>query len=248
VYDSWQNESYEGGQLAPLDDTRMALRHQKLSMLKSKLRQSNIEVKSVLLGGHPAYEKVLALINKGVSDLVVLGTSSKAGLKRFVLGSTAEEIMRTANRPVLTVGPRVKPATERASLFQKIVFATDFSEGSAEASEFASALAHECGAQLYFCHVVGRTACGPEIQEEIDSTVIENLTRTALRCSCDWCKTQTVLEHGDAAEGILQLARKVQADLIVLGPRAHSFRLTHMERGVTLDVLTKADCPVLTVR
>ena len=40
---------------------------------------------------------------------------------------------------------------------------------------------------------------------------------------------------------------KVRADLIVMGPRKRSFWLTHVKRGVTLDVLARAKCPVLTV-
>ena len=248
VYDSWQNESYEGGQLAPLDSQRLVVRHQKLAMLKSKLSQTGIKAKSLLLNGHPAFEKVLALINGGGSDLVVLGTHSKAGLKRFVLGSTAEEIMRTANRPVLTVGPRVKHATERNPVFRNIVFTPDFSNESVKAAEYTSFLAQENGAHLYFCHVVGQTDQDAQRQEAIDYSFLGRLNSTAMKCSCDWCMKQTLLEHGDAAEGILKLAKKVQADLIVLGPRAHSFMLTHLERGVTLDVLAHAECPVLTVR
>jgi hypothetical protein len=32
-----------------------------------------------------------------------------------------------------------------------------------------------------------------------------------------------------------------------MGPRKHSFWLTHVKRGVTLEVLAHATCPVLTV-
>jgi len=45
----------------------------------------------------------------------------------------------------------------------------------------------------------------------------------------------------------LAVAEKVKADLIVMGPRKHSFWLTHVRRGVTLEVLAQATCPVLTV-
>ena len=51
----------------------------------------------------------------------------------------------------------------------------------------------------------------------------------------------------DAAKGILELAKRVHADLTVLGPRKPTFVLTHLERGVILEVLADAECPVLTV-
>ena len=55
------------------------------------------------------------------------------------------------------------------------------------------------------------------------------------------------IAFGAPAESILALAEKVKADLIVMGPRKHSFWLTHVKRGVTLEVLAQATCPVLTV-
>ncbi len=36
-------------------------------------------------------------------DLVVMGTHGATGLRRLVMGSTAENVVRTANCPVLTV-------------------------------------------------------------------------------------------------------------------------------------------------
>jgi nucleotide-binding universal stress UspA family protein len=56
-----------------------------------------------------------------------------------------------------------------------------------------------------------------------------------------------VVEHGNAAESILELANRVHADLIVLGARNASFWLTHVEHGLTPDLLAEAKCPVMTV-
>jgi nucleotide-binding universal stress UspA family protein len=39
------------------------------------------------------------------SDLIVCGTHGRTGLRRFALGSTAEEIVRRSNSPVLLVPP-----------------------------------------------------------------------------------------------------------------------------------------------
>jgi nucleotide-binding universal stress UspA family protein len=56
-----------------------------------------------------------------------------------------------------------------------------------------------------------------------------------------------VVEHGEAARTILDLAERVGADLIVLGARKSSFWLTRVERGLTPALLAEATCPVLTV-
>src|SRR5271165_988085 len=45
-------------------------------------------------------------------DLLVLGTHGRVGVEKFVLGSKAEEILRSATCPVLTVGPKVLPVAK----------------------------------------------------------------------------------------------------------------------------------------
>jgi nucleotide-binding universal stress UspA family protein len=40
-------------------------------------------------------------------DLVVMGTHGRTGVGRVLLGSVAERVVRTAEAPVLTVGPKV---------------------------------------------------------------------------------------------------------------------------------------------
>ena len=42
------------------------------------------------------------------ADLIVIGTHGRRGLKRMLLGSVAEAVVRTAPCPVLTVRPRHK--------------------------------------------------------------------------------------------------------------------------------------------
>ncbi len=57
---------------------------------------------AVLLGTSVAAEIVeFAAAQK--FDLIVVGTHGRRGLRRLVLGSVAEKVVRTADRPVLTV-------------------------------------------------------------------------------------------------------------------------------------------------
>jgi nucleotide-binding universal stress UspA family protein len=43
------------------------------------------------------------------ADLIVLGTHGRRGLRRILLGSVAESVVRTAPCPVLTIRPRRTP-------------------------------------------------------------------------------------------------------------------------------------------
>ncbi len=74
------------------------------------------------------------VISREKVDLVVLGTHGRSGAERLVLGSVAEEILRRAKCPVLTVGPNAVPrksaTTKHNAESRRILFATDFSSES----------------------------------------------------------------------------------------------------------------------
>lgn len=55
--------------------------------------------------GHPA-ERIVALATEVDADTIVLGTHGRTGLRRIVLGSVAEEVLRRAPCTVLVVRPR----------------------------------------------------------------------------------------------------------------------------------------------
>ena len=61
----------------------------------------------VVIGEGNIWEVVSKLINEKEIDLVVLGTRGRTGLGKAILGSVAEQILRQAPCPVLTVGPHV---------------------------------------------------------------------------------------------------------------------------------------------
>jgi nucleotide-binding universal stress UspA family protein len=54
--------------------------------------------------GTPAFE-IGAFADENSIDLIVMGTHGWTGLKHIIMGSTAENVVRTANCPVLTVKP-----------------------------------------------------------------------------------------------------------------------------------------------
>lgn len=55
--------------------------------------------------GDPA-EQIVARARDGEFDFIVMATRGNAGLKRMVLGSVTDEVVRTAPCPVVVVPPR----------------------------------------------------------------------------------------------------------------------------------------------
>lgn len=65
-----------------------------------------IPIESVLREG-PAWEEIRALAEELPADIIVIGTHGRRGIARALLGSVAENVIRTTKVPVLTIhGPR----------------------------------------------------------------------------------------------------------------------------------------------
>ena len=195
-----------------------------------------------------AFQASSAIVDEALScdaDLIVLGTTSKHGLRKFALGSTAEAVIRNAPCPILTVGPNVPPPPEYPVLFQRIVYATDFSSQAAKAADLALSLGQTSGADVYLCNVVSDQedsdfgACKARSLSSLRALIPESAYRS--------CHPQCIVERGKSSEAILELAKRVNADLIVLGARKDSFLLEYVRTGLTPALLASATCPVLTV-
>jgi nucleotide-binding universal stress UspA family protein len=73
-----------------------------LKNLSSKAKKEEIIVDEILVVGNPAKDLV-TIIKRMKPDLVVIGTHSKKGLEKLLLGSVAENILKSVEPPVLLV-------------------------------------------------------------------------------------------------------------------------------------------------
>ena len=200
----------------------------------------------VLLGHGEVAEEVNAMVREHQIDLLVLTTHGRRGLRRFLLGSVAEEIWRTAECPVLTVGPRAldHPAGEIA--LRQILYPTDLSAESFSAAPFALSFALEYGSRLTVLHVV--PAAIRTSAQLLARAFRDELQETFPSETVPWCEPDCLVESGDPAETILKIAREREADLIVLGVRSPEALAKQHISNVAYPVVAGADCPVLTVR
>jgi nucleotide-binding universal stress UspA family protein len=209
--------------------------------------QTEIQIKEGDLASNLAAE-----IQQHNIDLVVIGTRGRSGIRKFLLGSTAEEIFRQAPCPVLTVGPEVHQKKIRAAEFTQILFATDFSQEANAAAPYAISLAKECNACLTFLHVIAEAKAGDLVDPSELVASSERLLDNLIPADDQaWSVPECVVETGSVAEKILDVAARRGADLIVLGVRQpHGFpgAATHLPIATAHKVVSQANCPVLTVR
>lgn len=170
----------------------------------------------------------------------------------------AEEILRHATCPVLTVGPNVSDrrllpefdsdggtlASVELNL-QRILYAAAFTPASQPAGTVALALAEETRAHLTLLHVLENYANlgsrpGP-IEESVER--LQAFAHDAPLAD----PPEIVVEFGSPWECILRTAAERCAELIVLGASPRE-RTTRVPWSTVHRVVAQSACPVLTVR
>ena len=192
------------------------------------------------------------IVNKQQTDLIVMGTHGRKGVSRALLGSAAEEVIRNAHCPVLTVGPHVSHNTERRLAMKEILFATDFSAESLAALPFAVSLAQEHLSALTLLNVTGKAEAGELVHAgQYKESTLRRLQSLVPAGAELWCEPKCRVEQGPEAQKIMEVAIALGADLIVLGvhsPQGGLGATTHLLQSIAHQVVANAQCPVLTVR
>lgn len=189
------------------------------------------------------------------SDLIVLGSSGKARISRYVLGGTAAKVVRGAECPVMCV------PNDDARPFKRILVASDFSDCSKRALEAGAFLARAAQAHLEVAYVtpsawslppglnVGYTGHTANWLELLQREAREQLDEFA-----DWARANGInVDHkallvGSPAQALLQHASQHEFDLIVLGTHGRSGVVRMMLGSVAETVVHHATVPVLSVR
>jgi nucleotide-binding universal stress UspA family protein len=131
--------------------------HQK--RLEEVSRRFQVPVIYSLKDGPPA-ERILKAVGSTPSpEIVVVGTQGRKGLKRLMIGSVAEEVIRHAKRPVMVIGPEAqeKGWNVNAKKQLKILVATDLGKNSRAAEHYALSLAKRIGAGIVLFHCLGES-------------------------------------------------------------------------------------------
>lgn len=76
-----------------------------LDAAAKRLEGQGVKVESILREGVP-WEEIEHVADEIDADVIVIGTHGRRGIARALLGSVAENVIRTTERPVLTIhGP-----------------------------------------------------------------------------------------------------------------------------------------------
>lgn len=192
---------------------------------------------------------VTEFVNKHDIALVILG-SRAVGLNRFLRGSISEEVFRSTDCPVITVGPRAR-APRGSDGIKRVLFATNLAKQSRSVlRRLAFLLRGDLCAELILAHF---------LPKESKSVVERHKTRAELHAKLvELVPSEVrgrigdvVVESSSPVKGILEFSNDRRADLVILGVRdAGPFTraATHDPRSITHQIIQSATCPVITIR
>ncbi|MBZ5688423.1 MAG: universal stress protein [Acidobacteriia bacterium] len=184
------------------------------------------------------------MISQHAVDLVVLGTHGHRGVSKIILGSEAEKIYRIATCPVLVVGPKVRLPEWK---LRQILCPVDLVEDPGLVLHYALSLAEEHQSELIVLKAIPMVPW--QYREETEERARRELESLIPEQAKDWCSPEYVIRWDNPAESILHEARTRDVDLIVMS--VHKSRATawaHLPWPVASEVVSRAPCPVLTVR
>lgn len=195
--------------------------------------------------GQPA-EVIVESATEAQADLIVLTTRNRSDLKRFVLGSVAGVLMRTARCPVLVL------REGQTAPFGRVLAAVDRSPVAGSVVKNACALAGEVQVLSVFQPpAIGKTATqlapaevftsAEEIHRDAVSAVVERAADHGLNVKLQ------IVQASNARRAIMAVCADSAPDLLVVGTSSHSAWHELLIGSTAKSALSETDCAILVV-
>lgn len=205
-------------------------------------------------------------------DCILMGTHGKPWYQRFLIGSTAEAVLRAAMLPVMIV-PNTTPA-EHTPQLTRLLLPTDFSPESTAGIDWGAYLAQYGVQEINLCHVIESPFLemykSDETEFDMKQIATESRDHPPRIAQPFWehaeqvslGKLTTLCQHfeglparielltrdGLPAENLLAVAAEKNIDLLVIATHGRT-GIRHVVLGsVAEKVIRSVGCPVLVVR
>lgn len=208
--------------------------HSLLARVEHDAKAGGVSPQLLVRHGDEAYEEIVGAAGDCGADLIVVGRRGHRSLMRRLMGSTTSEVIGHARCPVLVV-PRAASLPER-----RILIATDGSPSAERATRLAAAVSGLCGVALSVLSV-SPPRRSAERHQETEAIV----TNAVAMAAAEGVEAEPEIAEGREHEVIIDVARRIGADLIVLGSHGRTAFGRLLMGSTTERVIGLAECAVL---
>jgi nucleotide-binding universal stress UspA family protein len=197
------------------------------------------------------------------ADVVVLTTHGRGGLRDFLFGSIAQQVVRGGKTPTLIVRPTESPGPGGTYLPRTIVVPLDGSSDSEPALGYAREIAGATGARIILASIVptigtagGELAVSATFSPNATAEVLDlaghdlesYLQAKAGELRTGGANVETILGRGRATRGLSAIVEEQAADLVILATHGRSGLDSALSGSVAPHLLSDLRQPVLLIR
>lgn len=223
-----------------------------------RLRNENIDAKSVMTYGVPA-DEINAYAEKNNIDLITMATHGRGGITRWWIGSVAEKVICESIRPVLLVRSHQIDQTKAFNkvTIKNIIAPLDGSDLGESALPNAEAIALATGASMLLLHIYTPPAglevnlFGPDLKgilKSMSDSAEKYLHGIANDLINRGISTRCRVTSGDPADIIVEEAKKHPDCIIAMSTHGRSGIARWILGSVADKVLHEATIPIWLVR
>ena len=210
----------------------------RLDDLAKKVHQdTGIKVNTLTRTGK-IYDEIVEAARELNASLIIMGTMGAVGLKKRIIGSNASRVVRESECPVITIKGK-----EHRFGIRHILLPLDLTKETKEKVDKAIELARMYGSVI---HVVS-------IVESEDEFLMNKLTRqmnqvvsfidkAGIKCTSEF------VNGSDVAEEVINTAKKVEADLIMIMTQQEVGFKDLFISSAAQEIINNSEIPVLSIR
>jgi nucleotide-binding universal stress UspA family protein len=216
-----------------------------LDSLARDIRAQGIDCISAVRHGFVPDIVAEVVRNSGAGRLI-LGTHGRRGLKKFVLGSVARQLLETVDVPVCTVGPRAHKKTSAAPV--RILHPVSLAGAHESSAALSISLGHQFAGQVILLHIIMPGAAVSRDPAAAISAAGAELEKLIPEKARAWTQARAQVAQGNVVQEILNAAQETQAELLVLGVHAPAHSWLPGTEPAAYKILVSAPCPVISLK
>ena len=194
-------------------------------------------------------------------DLVVMCTHGRGGVRKFLFGSIAQQVIGLGSKPVLLIQPR-KSVKGKEFSCHRLLAPLDGDPVHEQALDLAAELSRKCQASIYLETVVptsrtlpgekaataillpGSTSAMLDLNEQYAEQYLQALEK---KMSRQGITVSSDVGRGDPAEVIVETARRIGADLVVMATHGRSGTKAFWAGSVAPKISNRSHLPLLLI-